>query len=266
MQVTAIEAAAIERFVLHVTVPIFLEVGDSGGLLATGTLFKIGGRVFLITARHVFDDLPDLTRLAYPEDPIRGGLYTLGSFTVLKPTAEHVDVAAVELKSPETVQRLEANWQFLSLDNVAAPSLVTGDGAFFVSGYPGSLTKTEAGWTTGKLATAYTQRLPYPPAEAALPVVPELDLFFEYGHDATSVTGAPVKTPELPGVSGASVWELRTVNGVWTPEAATRVVGIQSAYRHTKYFRAKSWWAVAKVLEQVDQALADAVRAKLNEI
>jgi hypothetical protein len=63
MQVTAIEAAAIERFTLHVTVPIFLEVGDSGRLLATGTLFKVDDRSFLITARHIFDNLSDLTRL-----------------------------------------------------------------------------------------------------------------------------------------------------------------------------------------------------------
>ena len=266
MQLTAIETDAIERFALSVTVPIFLEVGDSSGLLATGTLFKVDGRSFLITARHVFDNLPDLTRLAYPENPIRGGLFTFGSFTVLKPIEEHIDVAAVELKNAEMIAKLEANWQFLSLDNVAAPTMVTGDGAFFVSGYPASLTKTEAGWTRGKLATAYTQRLPTPPANAEPPVIAELDLFFDYGHDATSVTGQPVKTPELPGVSGASVWELRSAPGVWTPETATRVIGIQTAYVHSKYFRAKNWWAVAKVLEQADPALAAAVRAKLVEI
>lgn len=266
MQMTAIEAAAIERFVLNVTVPIFLEVGDSGGLLATGTLFKIDGRSFLITARHIVNDVTDLTCLAYPENPTRGELFTFGSFTILKPNEEHIDVAAVEFKSPETIARLEANWQFLSLENVAAPSWVTSDGAFFVSGYPESLTKLESGWTTGKLATAYTQRLPTPPAEAKLPAFPELDLFFDYGHDATSVTGQPMKTPEMPGVSGASVWELRPASGVWAPENATRVVGIQSAYLHSKYLRAKNWWAVAKVLEQADVALAAAVRTKLSEI
>lgn len=266
MQVTAIEAAAIERFTLHVTVPIFLEVGDSGRLLATGTLFKVDDRSFLITARHIFDNLSDLTRLAYPENPIHGGLFTFGSFTVLKPNEEHIDVAAVELKSAETIARLEANWQFLSLQNVAAPSAVTGDGAFFVSGYPSSLTKTEFGWTKGKLATAYTQRLPIPPIEARPPVSPDLDLFFDYGHEATSVLGEAIKTPELPGVSGASIWELRPVSGVWTPETATRVVGIQSAYIHSKYIRAKNWWAVAKVFEQADPALAAAVRGKLSEI
>lgn len=266
MQATAIEAAAIERFTLNVTVPIFVEAGNSGWLLATGTLFKVDGRSFLITARHVFDNLPDLTRLAYPENPIRGGLFTFGDFNVLKPNEEHIDVAAVELKSADTIARLEANWQFLSLQNVAAPSAVTGDGAFFVSGYPGSLTKTEFGWTKGKLATAYTQRLPMPPAEARPPVLPGLDLFFDYGYEATSVSGEAIRTPELPGVSGASIWELRPVSGIWTPEAATRVVGIQSAYIHSKYIRAKNWWAVAKILEQADQALAAAVREKLSEI
>ena len=264
MQLSQIEAVAIERFALNVTVPIFLEVGDSGGLLATGTLFKVDGRAFLITARHVFDDLPDLTRLAFPENPVRGGLFTFGSFTVLKPREKYIDVAAVELTSGDTIARLEAGWQFLSLDNVAAPSEVTADGAFFVAGYPASLTTTESGWTKGRLATAYTQRLPVIPSEAAAPVVPELDLFFDYGHDAVSVAGEPVRTPQLPGVSGASIWELRPVSGLWTPEAATRVVGIQSAYIHSKYIRAKNWWAVAKVLEQTDQTLASAVRAKLS--
>ena len=48
--------------------------------------------------------------------------------------------------------------------------------------------------------------------------------------------------------------------------AATRVVGIQSAYIHSKYIRAKNWWAVAKVLEQAGVDLAETVRAKLNDI
>jgi len=266
MQLTPIEAQAIEQFAFYVTVPIFLELGDSSGLLATGTLFKVGGRSFIISARHVFDEVPDLAKLAYPENPLRGHLYTLGSFTILRPTEEHIDVAAIELKSPETIERLEANWQFLSLANVAAPSRFTRDGAFFVSGYPESLTKNDAGWTKGKLVTAFTQRLPSAPSEAEQPVISELDLFFDYSRNATSVAGNQIETPKLPGVSGASIWEILPVLGVWSPETATRVIGIQSAYVHSKYIRGKNWWAVAKVLELADHGLAEAVRAKLSEI
>ncbi|MNX56257.1 hypothetical protein D3C86_870460 [compost metagenome] len=95
---------------------------------------------------------------------------------------------------------------------------------------------------------------------------PELDLFFNYGYEGNLLMGKPVKTPELSGVSGASIWELHPTTGIWTPESGTRVVGIQSAFRHLRYMRGKSWWAVARVLEQADSALAAAVAAKLNQL
>lgn len=259
-----IEAAAIERFALSVTVPILQEVGDSASLRATGTLFKIDGRAFLITARHVFDDV-DPTALAYPENPLRGGLHTFGHFNILKPTEESVDVAAIELQDTETVRRFDANWQYLSLENVATASTNTSDGSCFVSGYPASLTRNDQGWTKGKFMTVYTQRIPDIPPEAELPVTADLDLFYDYGSEGMSVTGETVRTPELPGVSGASVWELASsAPSVWSADAVTRVVGIQSAFMHSKYIRATSWWAIAKVLEQKDEQLAVAVRAKLS--
>lgn len=266
MQLSPVEAAAIERFALNVTMPILVDFSGTTHLLATGTLFEIADRFFVVTARHIFDDVPDLTSLAYPENPIKGGLHTLGSFEILKPKEEHIDVAAIELKTPETISNLRTSWQFLSLNNVASASAETADGAFFLSGYPGSLTQSSDTWVKGAFATAYTQRLLAAPKEAKAPVSPDLDIFFDYGHEATSLAGQAVKTPELPGTSGASVWELKPVtNGVWTPEAATRVVGIQSSYIHSEYFRAKNWWAVARVLEMADEQLANAVRQRLNE-
>ena len=266
MQLSSNEATAIERFALNATMPILIDVGGTTHLQATGTLFEIEGRVFVVTARHIFDDVPDLTTLAYPENPVKGGLYTLGSFEVLKPKEEHIDVAAIELKTPETISNLRAAWQFLSIKNVAPASSETEDGTFFLSGYPVSLAQSSHSWVKGAFVTAYTQRLPTVPKEAKAPVSPELDIFFEYGHEATSLSGQAVKTPKLPGTSGASVWKLMPViNKVWTPEAATRVVGIQSTYFHSNYFRAKNWWAVAKVLEMADGQLAKAVRQKLGE-
>lgn len=259
------EASAIEQFALNVTVPLLYEVGDTAHLWASGTLFGVADSVFIITARHIFDKLPDLTRLVYPESPIGGGLRTLGSYNILKPKQEFVDVAAIELKSPETIARIRANWQLLTLENVASPSGAQAAGTFFLAGYPGSASSSDARWVRTPIITAFTKRMPYVPPEAEKPVDPRLDLFFEYGFDGTSLTGKIVKTPELPGTSGASVWEVRPVlNGLWTVEKATRVVGVQSGYIHGNYFRAKSWWAVALVLELANEAVADAVRAKLD--
>lgn len=267
MAPTPQEAAAIEKFALNVTIPILLETKNGAGLLATGTLFEIAERHFIVTARHIFDDVCDLTTLAFPENPLKGGLHTFGNFQLAKPTEEHLDIAVMELKDAEVISKLKSGWQFLSLSNVALPSATSPDGAFFLSGYPGSLTKNSGGWLQGVFATAYTQRIPDTPSGASAPVIPELDLFFNYGHEATSITGKQVETPKLPGTSGASVWEHKpTSTAVWTPESAVRVVGVQSAYVHSKYFRAKNWLAVAKVLEQIAPPVAEAVRSRLREI
>ena len=261
------EASAIEKFCLNVTIPILLETPDGARLHATGTLFEIAGRRFIITARHIFDGLPDLKKLAFPENPSKGGLHTFGSFHLARPTEEHFDVAVMELQDDATIKKLVSHWQFLSLDNVALPSNTLSDGLFFLAGYPASLTKNTAGWVHGAFATVYTQRLDSVPIEAEKPVIADLDMFFEYGKDATPITGKHLQTPELPGTSGTSVWEYRhLVTGVWSPESTTRVVGVQSSYIHTKYFRAKNWRAVAEVIKRIDQHLADAIQDQLHEI
>jgi hypothetical protein len=260
------EAIAVERFALNVTIPILIETEHGGNLHATGTLFEIRDRFFIITAQHIFDNVPDLTKLAVPHNPFTSGLSTLGTFDVLKPTEPHIDVAVIELKSAETIAILRSGWKFLSLQNVGYPSRTALDESFFVSGYPIELANRVGGWVTGKFFTAYTQLIPNVPVEAEQPVIDGLDLFFDYAKEATLITGGLGQTPEAPGLSGASIWERRKTSGIWTPESATCVVGVQSAYVHSKYIRAKSWMSVAKVLEQADRHLAEAVKARLNEI
>lgn len=42
---------------------------------------------------------------------------------------------------------------------------------------------------------------------------------------------------------------------VWSTVLSVRVVGIQSSFRHYDFTWAKNWWAVAQLLEQVDERL-----------
>lgn len=80
-----------------------------------------------------------------------------------------------------------------------------------------------------------------------------------------SVVGHTATKRAQRQISGASVWQARKVNGpIWSPEQAFSVIGVQSSYKHSKYIRAKSWWAVAKVLEGIDATLADVVRTELG--
>lgn len=265
MHPTFQEALAIEQFILNVTIPIFVETEGRAKLHATGTLFEIAGRQFIITARHIFEDLPDLTKMAFPENPRKGKLYTLGSFRIAKPKQEHIDIAVMELQSEETIAKLKANWKFLRMENVELPSTASFDGVFFLSGYPTSLTKIATDEVQSMIVTAYTQRISYDQIGEKYNANPELDLFFEYGHTATSITGEEIETPELRGLSGASVWEYKpNTSTIWAPESNTRVVGVQSHYLHSKCFLAKNWWAVGKVLEMIDYQLAKAVRSELH--
>lgn len=182
MQLTTIEAVAVERFTVSVTIPLLYEGDGSTFLRGTGTLFEIDGRPFVVTARHLFDkdddeaEAPDPTRFAFPEHPFKGGLHTFGDFGLFRPTEKHIDIAVMELRCAATITKLRSSWQFLSLANVASPSRVTEDGAFFLAGYPAALTKPGGDWLRGALVTAYTQRLPEIPVEAKKPVVPGLDL------------------------------------------------------------------------------------------
>lgn len=268
MQYSEQEVAAIEQFAISVTIPILHEIDrhPDATLLATGTLFKIDSEHFVITARHVFDDCVDPKKIAYPEAPKKGSIHTFGKFDLIKPTEPHIDVAAMHLKDEETIKRLNATWQFLSLANIAMPRPYAPDGTTFVAGYPVKQTRTINNFLDAKFVTAYTQQLPVTPVEAESPVVVGLDYFFDYARTATTVTGAEINAPELPGVSGASVWQEHDGRPptVWTPEAAFRVIGVQSAYLHSKYIRIKSWTAVAKVLTQVDANLALTITDQLG--
>lgn len=256
MSLSVEEAAAIERFVLNSTVPLIYNREDAAVLAGSGTLFSVGGQFFVVTARHIFEEKGfDLERVAFPETPIKSGLFTYGSFDFVKPNDKKYDIALFALKCEETIARLRVGWQFLTPKNVAQPSP---QGHFFLSGYPCQGTENVNGWLRGRFATAYTERIPHIPENAEKPVDPALDLFFNYAREAEALDGKPIGTPELPGTSGASVWERKEITtGLWSPGDAVKVIGVQSSYAHSEYFRAKSWWSVAQALKELDSALSE---------
>lgn len=258
-----LKATAIDRFTLNVTLPLLYEYGGKSYLWGTGTLFSMLDRYFVVTASHLFDPPFSLEKLGFPTNPKNGSLYTFGKMQCYRTDPEIFDIAVIEVQQKESIQRLKGGWQFLSLDNVAAPTL---NGEFFLAGYPSSLSKEENGWLKGTLITAYSQRMREVPIEAKQPIHTELDLFFHYDDTTTTLYGKELETSELPGTSGASVWQIvdETKSGIWSPESAIKVVGVQSSYLRTRYFRAKNWWAVAKAFSIIDDDLAVHIEAVLE--
>lgn len=258
-----IEATAIERFALNVTLPLLYEHGDRTCLLGTGTLFSMLDRYFVVTASHLFDHPYNPESFGFPTNPKNGSLYTFGKMQCYRTDTEVFDIAVIEIEQKETIQRLKDGWQFLSLTNVAEPA---NNGDFFLAGYPSSLSKEENGCLKGTLITAYSKLMTEVPSEAKKPIHEGLDLFFHYDDSTTTLYGKELETPELPGASGASVWQIHndTKTGIWSPELAVKVVGVQSSYLRNRYFRAKNWWAVAKAFSIIDDELAGHLEAVLG--
>lgn len=267
MMKNANERAAIDDFIRQVTVPILLDVGPTPALQGTGTLLNVHGRVFLVTARHVLDNIDPLI-FAFPANAQRGSIHTLGIRQILKPRDFRIDVAAIELQDPEVLELVRSNWRTLTLANVASPSQTTADQAVLVAGFPAALTKPKDGWLSGALVSTYTQRIPLVPEEMRdsyvngdYPHNPDFDLYYDHNIEGTDLDGKLVATPKLEGVSGASIWEFVPQSGLlWTAESGARVVGIQSSYLRGKYLRAVNWKAVALVLDQSDPEISQAVR------
>jgi hypothetical protein len=244
----------VGQFMRTRTIPLVWKADGYTSAVGTGTLFRIGARHFIITARHIFDAYaPEKVAYQARRDDTTS-LATIGLAKVVKPDTEALDVAVIELLEDATKDRLSAGWEFLTLDNVAPASA---DGVFALMGYPEFTCRSEL-WTPPKGIVYSSNRIIDPPKEAKN-VNPDVDLFFEYGWTAVA-DDKEIDAPELNGTSGGSVWEYVDLDGgLWAPEKVAKVVGVQSARLRGKYFRAVSWGVVARILNQMGPDLKEAV-------
>lgn len=239
---------AIGKFVNECTVPLLYHSGGKVPvrLFGTGTLFASGDQFFIITAGHIFDGSDVAGRLSYPDGREEGGVYTLGRFHASRPEDGCEDVAIIQLLENKTIDRLSAGWSFLPLESVALPN---NEGTFFLAAYPAELGWADEDGVAGGYIRIYSEQ------KSAPSYIPDhregLDLYFEYRRSGRRDDGSPWRTPDLRGSSGGGVWQHQPdSDGLWTPTRATKVVAVQSQFRHSEYFRAKSWIAVARLFRR----------------
>ena len=241
---------AIERFTATVTVPILHEPkAEFVDQVGTGTLFDVDGRLLLITAKHIFEQI-DPKDLVIPSANVTD-LHGIGEFALHQADEEAIDIAIVELLHPPSIQRARNGWRILSLTDTGSPSR---EGRFVLSGYPSERGVRSGGLLGGSLLTVHTERLSKTPVHATLPVHDDLDLFFRYDREMETVDGKMHAAPKLQGCSGASIWEYSEPDGMrwWTAEQCLRIVGVQSSFLGKKeYFRGKSWTYVASMIERI---------------
>lgn len=266
------ELDLLEHYTVQCAVPILLQLDNLGtGLLGTGTFFTVADRHFLVTANHNFEDLMEVHKeqLAVPASHNTEVLHTLGPVVFYAPVDDRLDVAVIELRDAGLVKQLQRHWRFLTLAHVAAPAQEARDGSIVLAGYPKPPSANKNGWTPegqvrGRFLFARTQRIPTTPNNADA-IVDGRHFFCDYEAAGTLRDGTVVPSPPLPGVSGASVWERQpAVEGVWSAEAALRVIGVENSLIAGHHFRVTHWSVVADVLRAISPEIAQAVDAELH--
>lgn len=257
------EVVAIQRFVLNCTAPLLLEQGERVGILGTGTFFTVGGRFFVITASHLFGPQIDPNNIGLPLNLHRADIVTLGPATIHSPKESGIDVSVIELKNERLVSDLTRTWRFTSAQNIGRfkPTQTT----FLVAGYPDSQSSVTPEWIRSEPATFLTSPLKEVPTDVLFtdPFDPAVDLLFRYGRVGEHLDGATVVTPDLGGMSGASIWAFEPEvqqQTLWQPDSQVKIVGIQSGFVHGRCVLAKNWGAVAVLFGNIDEALGREVQ------
>jgi hypothetical protein len=259
------EAIAIEQFLCSCTVPILYEQGQIATIRGTGTLFKIADRHFLVTARHIFDDGVNTESLGLPTSPRGPTIITFGESTIFRPVEAAFDVAVVEFKGTFAIDPLSMGWRFLEINNILSSSDEKST-SFVVCGYPSSLAKHDKESIVAKPATFFTYTLE-PNVDVAEPtLVTQFDRFLEYAKDGVRLDNSGLQTPELDGVSGASVWSRvnASTKEIWSPERCLKIAGIQCSAKHDQFIRYADWYAVATLFGNMDDALGRHVQSYID--
>lgn len=167
--VTPLEIRTLDQYILRHCVPI-ISTQTADGLAAihgSGVFYEHEGRLFLLTAAHLYERGTDLTQFAIPLGPTSQEIWTLGSFDRHAPIDDdRFDIMALEIFSAEVAAKARAGWGVLESGQVG-PAIPTSGLAFILSGYPHALARATDAWLVGTPVSIYTARLPETPANAA---------------------------------------------------------------------------------------------------
>jgi hypothetical protein len=164
----ALLVAHIGRFM----VPIYLAQGSGIAVLGTGTLLDCGGRLYLVTASHVLDNV-EASRLSSPSGRTLAPPVPWREVRVVKTLekSKQPDVAIVEFRSQETVEALRQTYALLTLDQVAR----AGRGSTFIlAGFPAEMAKVTCKTLDHDPYIYFTTMLPELPKDAMEVVSPDV--------------------------------------------------------------------------------------------
>lgn len=231
-------ARAIADALVRRAVPLLVNRHGRPEPLASAALFRLDGRVLLMTCRHIFDDGVAIGDLGVPRVHAPGVRWLRGiaSRVIAHPQR---DLALIELMPCRTRDELLIDWPAVPLaegeiDAAQSPQL------FVLAGWPYAQMRRIDQTVYAKPLVVFTPlAVPSGAADASLHV--------RYARVARRFDGVHVHSPELDGVSGATLWAV--LDAVDGERCLLRPVAVQCAFKHGAYARAEPLSAAAPLFD-----------------
>ncbi len=227
---TAARGSAIGAALLKRAVPLSQLRDGRLEPLATAALVRDGERAGLLTAAHIFERA-QAGDLAVPL-PRDGGFVQLHAARVRITVHPVSDVAILWIGNPSAAQRLCANWESSPMQGFTPPEPTRAH--YVLAGYPACNARRVDGCVYVKPLILFTGSI-------------DTERYF-YARTAERLDGVTIWTPELDGVSGATLWSISDdedddVTCVLRPAA------VQTAFLHSTHLRAESIGCVLHLLK-----------------
>lgn len=212
-------AHAIREALLRRALPLSRLVDGRLEPLATASLVIDGPHRAILTAAHVFEQA-SVGDLVIPL-PREQRLLPLRSTRVRVVTHPTLDIALLWFADRAVAEHLCRNWAASPLRQWSAPFAAPAP-MFALAGYPANNARRADGCVYFKPVVLFTAAL-------------DADRY-AYARVARRIDGIDVFTPELDGVSGATVWAVEP-HGRDEVACLLRPAAVQVAFRHGEHVR-----------------------------
>lgn len=245
---------AVDHLAAKSTVPLLREIGELASIEGSGTLFEVRGSHYLVTAAHAAENL-SRGDVCIPCGPNKKEVWALGQGRLA--TIDKYDLAVFRIDEEMSVDRLKKVWQFLTLDHVWLGDIHP-SATFLLYGFPVATT-TQRGILVDSTPISYvTARYDKTPTGLKYPLEPDVDTFLEHKAEAMDrQTNRLVAVPDLPGISGCSVWAVldptTTSSAIWSPDTHARIVAIETSYLRGSWIRCRRWFVVNTMIEELER-------------
>ncbi len=144
-EIDKIQSIAITEYLKKCSIPFIAENNETASIHGCGTLLKILDDHFILSAKHVTDDIPkNPNNFGIPLNiKDESDILPLNDSTVFSYDCEQdeFDISLIRIKSEEILQNLKRNYSFIS-DNSISLNILNDD--FILYGYISSENFTKA--------------------------------------------------------------------------------------------------------------------------